>query len=222
MLKEIGEELRAVVAGRGGLADGVIPPLVFVVANAVSSVRVAAVAGVGSAVLIVATRLATGARARFAVSGLAGTTLAAALAAGSGRADAFFLPGILSGAATTLVLLISIVLRRPAVAFTSWVARGWPLDWYWHPRVRPAYTAVSWLWAGFFGLRAAFQFSLYRAEATEALAATRVVLGWPALLVLLVATYVLGRRRLVRLGGPSVEEFESGEPPPWAGQARGF
>lgn len=210
------------VAGRGGLADGVIPPLVFVVANAVWSVQVAAAAGVGSAVVIVGARLATGARLRFAVSGLAGTALAAGLAAGSGSANTFFLPGILSGAATAVLLLVSIVVRRPAVAFTSRLARGWPLDWYWHPRVRPAYTAVSWLWAGFFGVRAAFQFSLFQAGATEALAATRVALGWPAILALLVATYVLGRRRLARLGGPSVAEFESGDPPPWTGQERGF
>lgn len=210
------------VAGRGGLADGVIPPLVFVVADAAWSVRVAAAAGVGSAVLIVGARLATGARLRFAVSGLAGTALAAGLAAGSGSADAFFLPGILSGAATTVLLLVSILVRRPAVAFTSWLARGWPLDWYWHPRVRPAYTAVSWLWAGFFGVRAAVQFSLFQAGATGTLAATRVALGWPAILALLVATYVLGRRRLARLDGPSVAEFESGDPPPWSGQERGF
>jgi hypothetical protein len=49
-----------------------------------------------------------------------------------------------------------------------------------------------------------------------------VVTGWPALLALLVVTYVLGRRWLEALQGPSVEEFLAGADPPWRGQERGF
>ena len=61
-----------------------------------------------------------------------------------------------------------------------------------------------------------------RDELVELLGVARVLMGWPAVAMLLVATYVLGRRWLVSLAGPSVEEFESGEVAPWQGQQIGF
>lgn len=215
-------ELRDVFWGRTGLADGVVPPVLFVLINAWMGLIPAAIAGIGSALLITANRLIWGKPARFAVAGLFGTGLAVALALRSGTAEAFFLPGIISGAATTAALAVSLPLKRPAVAFTSWLTRGWPLDWYWHPQVRPAYSRVTVIWAAFFGARTALQWALYVSGEVELLAATRVILGWPALLGLLVVTYILGRRWLESLEGPSVEEFAAGSRPPWVGQESGF
>ncbi len=108
------------------------------------------------------------------------------------------------------------------MAWTSRLTRGWPLGWYWHPNVRPAYSRTSWIWAGFFAFRALVQWRFYLGGDTAALGLARVVLGWPALLVLLVFTYVLGRRWLVELRGPSVEEYQTGSKQPWEGQTRGF
>lgn len=219
---EIRQELRDVVFGRVGIADGVIPPLLFVVSNALWGVVVASVLGLGSAAGITIWRLLKGRPIRFALAGLFGTALAVAVAFLSRSAGGFFLPGIISSAGTTILILVSIGVRRPFVAWTSAVARGWPLGWYWHPRVRPAYTRTSWLWAVFFATRSLIQWRLYGDEETVALAVARVIMGWPALLVLLVATYVLGRRWLTQLQGPSVAEFEAAENPPWEGQKRGF
>jgi hypothetical protein len=219
---EIRQELSDLLSGRMAVADGVVPPLVFVGVNAVWGLNPAAITGVGSAIAIISWRLRKGRRLRFALAGLVGTLLAVALALRSGSAEDYFVPGIISGALTSLAILVSIVSRRPFVAWTSWVTRGWPLEWYWHPRVRPAYTRVTWMWLVFFAARTLVQGYLYQAGSTEMLGLVRVVLGWPALLVLLVATYVLGRRWLVRLEGPSVAEFEDGAEAPWQGQPRGF
>lgn len=219
---EIRQELSDLVSGRVAIADGVIPPLVFVGVNAVWDLVPAAFAGVGSAIVIISWRLARGRRLRFALAGLLGTLLAVLLALRSGSADDYFVPGIVTGALTSLAILVSVVVRRPFVAWTSWVARGWPLDWYWHPRVRPAYSRVTWIWLAFFIARTLIQASLYRSGSTEMLGVARVLLGWPALLVLLVVTYILGRRWLAGLAGPSVAEFEAGIPEPWRGQPKGF
>jgi hypothetical protein len=108
------------------------------------------------------------------------------------------------------------------VAWTSMLVRRWPAKWYWHARVRPAYTEVTWVWLGFFAGRAALQWNLAAQGEVAALAGVKVIGGWPALIVLLVATYVYGTARLRRLGGPSVEEFRAGAVPPWTGQRRGF
>jgi hypothetical protein len=221
-LQEVWEEFRGVVLGRSGIADGIIPPLLFVAGNTVAGVAAGAMAGLGSAAAIIVWRLARGRPLRFALAGAGGTLLAVVLALRSGRAEDYFLPGIIGGTVTAAIVVVSILARRPFVAWTSWITRGWPLAWYWHPRVRPAYARASWLWAVFFGVRTLVQWRLYLGGDSSTLAAIRVASGWPALVVLLAATYLLGRRWLTGLEGPSVEEFESGAPPPWKGQPRGF
>ena len=210
------------LSGRAGIADGVISPIVFVTVNAIWGLRAATVAGLAVAGVIVLVRLVTGRPLRFALGGVFGTGIAIALAARSGRAETYFLPGIVSGGATALAILVSIALRRPFVAYLSWATRGWPLGWFWHDRVRPAYTLVSWIWFGFFTVRTAVQVWLFASGEVTTLGIVRVVTGWPGLLGLLAVTYVVGRRRLEALGGPSVDEFENGRPPPWSVQPHGF
>ena len=222
MRAEVGAELRQLASGRVGIADGVLPPLLFVFVNSVWGLTPAALAGLATALVITLFRVARGRPVRFAVAGLGATAIAVVFALRSDSAEGYFLPGIISGAVTTAVLLVSVPLKRPAVGFTSWVTRGWPLAWYWHPRVRPAYARATLMWAIFFGVRAAVQWRLFLAGEVEWLGAVRVGLGWPALVVLLIATYLLGRRWLEGLGGPSVEEFLEGSPAPWEGQRTGF
>ncbi len=219
---EIKSELRGLMSGRAGVADGIISPIVFVGMNSVAGVQVAGATGIGVALAIVVWRLARGRALQYAVGGLFGTGLAIFLALRSGDARDYFLPGILTGIGTTVVALASIAVRRPLVAWTSWITRGWPLEWYWHPRVRPAYTRVTWLWAWFFGVRTTVQGWLFATEQTAALGVVRVITGWPGLLALLIATYVVGRTRLEALEGPSVDEFSTSAPPPWKGQTKGF
>ena len=36
------------------------------------------------------------------------------------------------------------------------------------------------------------------------------------------APYIYGQRRLLKLGGPSVDEFLNKTPPPWSSQQSGF
>ncbi len=221
IIREALDEL-ASVSGKGGIADGVLPPLVFVMVNAIAGVEPASYAGIGLALIIVIWRWVRGSSAKYALSGLLGTGLAVGLALRSGDARNYFLPGIISGSVTSLAILVSIMARRPLVAWSSWVTRQWPLEWYWHDRVRPAYTLTSWMWFGFFSVRTSAQGWLYVTDRTEALGLVRAGTGWPGLLGLLIATYALGRRRLVRLAGPSVEEFAAGSPPPWQSQKTGF
>ena len=219
---EIIEELRSVVLGPRPLADALLAPLVFITFYAIAGLTAGAILAVASGMAIALVRLLRKRTVRFAVAGLAGTVAAASFALWSGSAEAFFVPGIVSGALTAFIALISIMARRPMVAWTSMLMRRWPAGWYWHPRVRPAYTEITWLWLAFFAGRAALQWNLASRGELEALAGVRLIGGWPALIVLLVVTYIYGVARLQRLGGPSVEEFRTGAPQPWTGQRRGF
>lgn len=221
MSRTIREELRHVLS-RASLLDAVIGPLAFAIANAVAGTGPAVAVGLGSALAVVLWRLVRGGSLTYAAGGVGGTVIASLLVGVTGRAEDYFLPGILSGAAMSAALLVSLMVRYPLVAVVSSVTRQWPLGWYRHPRVRPAYMIATWIWAGFFGARALVQYLLYREGSVEVLATVRVATGWPALLGLLVITYLVGRWRLESLGGPSVEEWESDQPPPWRGQEHGF
>ena len=221
-MREILEELRMVLAGRTKILDSILPPLFFVLLNAIWDMQVAIWASLGLAVVIAIYRLFKRQSLLYALGGAGGVALASAVAYLLGRAEGFFLPTIVSGAATVLLCLVSVIVGRPIVAFTSFIARRWPLNWYWHPQVRPAYSEVTWMWVLFFGLRLLFQFNLFQKEAANLLGIVQLLTGWPATIILLIVSYLYGTWRLRNLGGPSVEEFKSGTEPPWEGQQRGF
>ncbi len=221
-LQELWEEFQAVFAGRGNLVDTIIPPIVFLVLNAAAGFTAALWGALGLALLLAAVRLVRRQPIRYAVGGLGGVALAVLIAQIVGRAEGFFLPNLLSGAGTIILMLISLIAGRPLVAWTSYLARRWPQDWYWHPRVRPAYSEVTWLWLVVFALRLGLQWAVLQSEEPGLLALTNLVAGWPTTIILLALSYLYGTWRLRQLAGPSVEEFQSGAEPPWTGQRRGF
>jgi hypothetical protein len=221
-VRELSEEFRTVVVGRSNITDSIVPPLVFVVINALSGLQVAIAGSLAFALLIALIRLSRRQPVKYALGGVGAVALAAVVAQLLGRAEGYFLPAMVTGGGTLLVCLLSVLVRRPLVAWTSHLARGWPLAWYWHPRVRPAYSEVTWLWALFFAIRLLFQLALFQGAVSELLAVVNVALGWPATIVLLVVSYLYGTWRLRNLSGPSVEEFKRGAEPPWTGQQRGF
>ena len=216
------DEFKQVVVGRRPWGDAIGPPAAFLLIHLCCDVWPAIWGAVGLGVLIAMVRLIRRHTLRYALGGLAGVTIASLAAVVLDRGEGFFLPGMVSGSVTSAVCLVSVIVRRPLVAWTSFVARRWPLAWYWHPRVRPAYSEVTLAWFAFFAGRLLLQVLLYRSGATDILAVVNLALGWPALIVLLAASYVYGLWRLRSLGGPSVEEFRTGTPPPWEGQRKGF
>ena len=219
---ELLEELRLVLAGRSNVLDSILPPLVFLIVNAFLGFEAAMWGSLVVASLITLLRLRRRQSLWYALGGFGGVAFAVLVSRVLGRAEGFFLPGIISGALTVAVCLVSVLAGRPAVAWTSYLVRRWPLGWYWHPRVRPAYSEVTWLWVAFFGLRLLLQFNLFQEEEASLLALFNVLTGWPATILLLIVSYLYGTWRLGNLGGPSVEEYKQGVEPPWEGQRRGF
>ena len=221
-VRELTEEFRTVFSGRSNVADSIVPPLVFVVINALSGLQVAVAGSLAFALLIALVRLSRRQPVKYALGGVGGVVLAAVVAQLLGRAEGYFLPAIVTGGGTLVVCVVSVIVRRPLVAWTSYLARGWPLAWYWHPKVRPAYSEVTWLWVVVFAVRLSLQLALFQGAAPELLAVVNVAMGWPTTIVLLVISYLYGTWRLRHLSGPSIEEFKQGAKPPWTGQQRGF
>lgn len=220
--RELLEEFKTVFSGNTAVLDSVLPAFIFLLVNALLGFTAAMWTALGCGAAITLTRALRGQKLWYALGGIGAALLAISLRLLLNTSEAFFLPALVNGGLTTLALLVSILLKRPAVAFTSHITRRWPLEWYWHPRVRPAYGEVTAVWAVFFGVKLLVQTVLYSRGDVDGLALFNLVSGWPAMILLLVFSYVYGLKRLRALAGPSVEEFIQNTPPPWQGQTRGF
>jgi len=219
--RELLDEFRT-VAGNVGLLDTILPPILFLLLNGLAGFQAAMFGALGLSLLIAILRLRRGQSLVYALAGMGSVGLAIALAYLFGSSEGYFLPGIVNGGLTVALALVSLFIRRPMVAWTSYLARRWPLGWYWHDRVRPAYTEVTLAWILFFALRLFWQVMLFQGHKVSELALVNALTGWPATVALLIVSYLYGTWRLARLGGPSVEEFRNHVPPPWKSQRRGF
>jgi hypothetical protein len=219
--RELLEEFRA-VTGKVGLLDTILPPVLFLLLNNFASFKIAMIGALGTACVIGFVRLLRRQSLLYTLAGIGSVGLAIALAYLFGRSEGYFLPDIVNGGITVALALVSLLIRKPMVAWTSYLARRWPLDWYWHAQVRPAYTEVTLAWTLFFALRLLWQVTLFQGQDTSQLALVNTLTGWPATVLLLILSYLYGTWRLAQLRGPSVEEFRNDAPAPWQGQRRGF
>jgi hypothetical protein len=220
--RELTEEFRTVVVERSNIIDAIVSPVAFLILNAFVGLQVAMWGSLGIALALTVFRLLMGRPVGYALGGLGATALAILAARLSNQAEGYFLPNLITDGLTILACLVSVIVRRPLVALTSHLARQWPLEWYWHKRVRPAYAEVTLAWAIFFTLRLAIKWFLFREVEATILGILSVIMGWPATILLLVLSYLYGTWRLRNLDGPSVEELREGADPPWEGQQRGF
>jgi hypothetical protein len=114
-----------------------------------------------------------------ALSGLIGVAFAAFIAQKSGRAENFFLPGLLLNAAYATAFLISIAVKWPLVGVIVGQIDGEGSAWRKDPVRTRAFVQATWLCAGLFLLRLAVQLPLYLAGAVVALGVARTAMGIP-------------------------------------------
>jgi hypothetical protein len=116
------------------------------------------------------------------------------VASRTGRAEDFFLPGLLLNAAYAGAFVISIAVRWPLLGVIVAGASGRGMEWREDPVRRRAYSRASWIWVGLFALRIAVQLPLYLAGTLVALGTARVAMGVPLLAVGAWLSWLLLRR----------------------------
>src|SRR5206468_3957819 len=84
------QQFLASIGGWTGTVITAIPPVVFVIVNAATSLRWAIIAAVGSAVVLAAYRLVRRQSVQQALTGLLGVVIASAIAARTGEAKGYF------------------------------------------------------------------------------------------------------------------------------------
>ena len=111
-----------VIESRGGwrgMVDATLPTLAFLIGNTVAGLRAGIWAALAAALLVFLLRLVRRESVQQAVSGLFAVGIAVALAAATGQARDFFVPGLIRNAAIGVVLLGSIAFRRPLVGVVA-------------------------------------------------------------------------------------------------------
>jgi hypothetical protein len=187
--------LAEAVGGPLGMAETALPAVAFVVTYTAtgSNTNVSGGVAVGLALALTVARLVRRESPRHALSGLFGVALAAFIAAKSGKAENFFLPGLLLNAAYASAFLVSVAVRWPLVGVVVTKLDGEDGAWR-EDRVRMrAFRRASLLMAAMFVARLVVQLPLYLAGAVVALGVARTAMGIPLFALSLWLSWLLVR-----------------------------
>ena len=193
-----GHPMHVLLGGPWGAAESAAPSIVFVTAYLLSGSRlaVAITAALVTAGALAMLRLARRERPVRVVGGLAAVAVAAAVAARTGDAADYFLPGLLANVASAAVWAASIVARWPLLGVIMGMALRTGTRWRRDPDLLRGYSRASWVWTASFLVRAAFVAPLYLADQLLLLGVARVLLGWPMVLGVVALSWWQIRRSL--------------------------
>jgi hypothetical protein len=178
----LGEVMNRALGGPLGIAESTVPAAAFVIVLTASGqdITLAAVVAVGLALVLTIARVVRRQSPVYALAGVAGVAVAGYVAQRTGRAEDFFLPGLLINIAYAGIYLVSILVGRPLIGLiVAGLSGGGDGSWHRDPVRRRAYARASWVWVGLFLLRIAVQLPLYLAGAVVALGVARVAMGLP-------------------------------------------
>jgi hypothetical protein len=187
--------LAEATGGPLGMLETAVPAVAFVVTYTVSGsdTNLSAAVAVGLALLLTVARLMRHESPQQALSGLVGVGFAAFIATRSGKAENFFLPGLLLNAVNASALIISILVRWPLIGVIVTKLDGEDSAWREDPLRLRAFRRATWLWAGLFSARLLVQLPLYLAGAVVALGVARTAMGLPIFAFGLWITWLLVR-----------------------------
>ncbi|WP_369373802.1 DUF3159 domain-containing protein [Promicromonospora sp. Populi] len=211
------------VGGVRGLVEAILPGLVFVVAFVIfpDNLMIPLIASVAAAVVLVVARLVQRTPVTQALGGLLGIAIGVVWAWTSGDAENYYAGGLLLNAGYLVVLLATILVRRPAVGYVVEALRaGLTPDavraeanrdhdgdrgdapspfaaltaWRDDPAKMRTYAIATWLWVGLFALRLAVKTPLYFAGDIAWLGTFHLLLGVPLWALVLYLTWYVVRR----------------------------
>lgn len=189
------------IGGKRGIAESVLPTLLFVVLFvATRDVVVAAGAAVVVVVVLLIARLVQRQSPATALGGLLGVALGAILAIRSGEGSDFYWPGIVINAVSLLVLLITLLVRRPLVGLVVGLLDPRVQDWSSDPDARRVYTRATLLFVVLYAAKVAVQLPLLLTGQVAALGAAKIAMGLPAFAVIAYLVWLMHRGLLARRG----------------------
>lgn len=203
--KEQERTLLEEMGGVQGIADSSLPGLLFVAVYSLSGsdLQVAAIAAVGLGALIGVFRLIRGESAKYAAAGFIGVAIAGFFATRTGKAEDFFLPGLLFNAGYAIGYLVSIIVRWPLIGVFIGPLMGEGMAWHKDPSKIRLFSQASWIWVLMFVARLAVQLPLYLTGSLLALGIAKTVMGLPLFALTIWLTYLTLKR-----GGLDMKEIK--------------
>jgi hypothetical protein len=181
--------LLASMGGWLGLAEGVLPSLVFLVVFELTTALVPAVlASLALSALFLVWRLVRRQSVTAAIGGAVGVGLSAVLALVTAESRNFFALGLLTNAAYGGVLAVSVLVRWPLIGVAAAFLLGDQGTWRRDPVKRRLGTWLTLLWVALFAVRLVVELPFYLAGRTEELGIARLLLGVPLYAPVLVVT----------------------------------
>ena len=216
----IRHRLATALGGWRGSIETALPTVVFVALwTWRQDVKLAAGAALAIALVLALVRVVQRSSLAHVVGAVFATAIAAFFAVRSGRAEAAFLPGILTNAAYLAATLVSIVTRWPAVGFLVGAgdprAQEDPFSWRRDRGMVRVCSRLTWVLVGVYAVRLAIMVPLYLSAQVAWLGAAKIVLGWPlwvASLAVMGWMLVAGHTPLEPGAGPGAEEHAVAEP----------
>jgi hypothetical protein len=184
------------IGGWRGLVEAVAPGLVFVLAYRLAGGFVwPSVAALAVIAIMVLVRVARRESVTHALGGIFGVALGALWAWRSGDARDYFVPGYWMTAGLVAALLISMLVRWPAVGIVVGVVRGWGSRWRADPAAMRTFQAATAAYAAFQAVRLGVQLWLYDGGAdADVLGTAKLILGVPYFVVSLAVIWLMVRR----------------------------
>lgn len=183
----IRERLSSAMGGARGSFETALPTVAFVVAWVWRhDVKIAVGASAAIVVTLLVVRLAMRQTPRYVLSAVLATAFAAFFALRSGKAEAAFLPGILTSAAWGVASLLSVVTRWPIVGFI--VAAGDPklaqdpTAWRRDRGLVAVSQRLTMVLVLLYAVRVVIMYPLYLGGQVTLLGVAKIALGWPAYL----------------------------------------
>ncbi|MHA7305905.1 DUF3159 domain-containing protein [Arthrobacter sp. TMN-49] len=173
-------DLLAAAGGIRGIAESVLPGLVFLVAFTISrDLTVALVGSVAMAAVFLVARLVQRTPLTQALAGIVGVALSAFLAMKTGKAEDYYTVGFYTNAGYILAMVVSIAVRWPVLGLLFGYARNEGVRWRQEPERLRAYRVATLILVGVMAARLAVQLPLYFTGQVDALGAMRLIMGVP-------------------------------------------
>ncbi len=173
-------DLLKAAGGWRGIAESVLPGLVFVVLfTIVRELNVSLITSLAIAVAFTAARLLKKEPLTQALAGLVGVGISAFISRTTGEAKDYYVTGFFTNAAYMAAMVISILVKWPVMGVIFGYVHNEGLRWRQDARRVRAYRVATWILIAVMGLRLAVQLPLYLTDQVGALGATRLIMGLP-------------------------------------------
>lgn len=184
------ELLNKAIGGWRGLIDSALPSMLFIVIFVFQKdLNTALVAALILGLVLLVIRALERKSLVQVLSGFVGLSISVFLTWRTKDASNFFLTGIITNAVYGFALLVSVLIKKPLIGFLVGSLVGDTSGWLKHPLLVRAYSIVTWIWVGVFGLRLLVQVPLYLDGNIAVLGSVKIFMGWPLYLFSVWLTY---------------------------------